>query len=405
MPALTCDGRKEKNMKKNEQLFRAIGKISPTYIEMAADGKVPGKKTRASAPWGRFRALGVIAAMIVLAAMMFALGLSVSATEPDPEMEEYGAGSMLMDIPEMILAEDFEPLLAQVQAGVRADTRLIEDVREHLADRFFVFFSLQSLQDQNSEKAREGLLRKYPIVEITNIYTVDYYLGDCERDFLHYMIVTYSDTMQMDLITYHQNMYDMAANSDLSEEKKQKIYDSLPDVPAHLPSAPPANYITEQAAAAGERQLTPLLLPYVLLAEDYEAIRDTVLAKYGVTNVEDLPWQAQQLLNSYTKYPLEIDSPENYHTVVAQHFAVVTADIELYILPPSTTIEQRIQLSYLLATEADVWEEDAMRMAKHLEDTIEERYPIFEENSPRWRAIMDYWGNWMYGHYSIYRQD
>ena len=42
MPALTCDGRKEKNMKKNEQLFRAIGKISPTYIEMAADGKVPG---------------------------------------------------------------------------------------------------------------------------------------------------------------------------------------------------------------------------------------------------------------------------------------------------------------------------------------------------------------------------
>jgi len=142
-----------------------------------------------------------------------------------------------------------------------------------------------------------------------------------------------------------------------------------------------------------------------LLAEDYEAIRDTVLAKYGVTDVKDLPWQAQQLLNSYTKYPLEIDSPENYHTVVAQHFAVVTADIELYILPPSTTIEQRIQLSYLLATEADVWEEDAMRMAKHLEGTIEERYPIFEEKSPRWLAIMDYWGNWMYGHYSIYRQD
>jgi hypothetical protein len=46
-----------------------------------------------------------------------------------------------------------------------------------------------------------------------------------------------------------------------------------------------------------------------------------------------------------------------------------------------------------------------MRMAKHLKVTIEERYPIFEENSPRWRAIMDYWGNWMYGHYSIYRQD
>ena len=99
-------------MKKNEQLFRAIGKISPTYIEMAADGKVPGKKTRASAPWGRFRALGVIAAMITLAAMMFALGLSVSATEPDPAMEEYGAGSMLMDIPEMLTQDDYQAMFA-----------------------------------------------------------------------------------------------------------------------------------------------------------------------------------------------------------------------------------------------------------------------------------------------------
>ena len=133
-------------MKKNEQLLHTIGEISPAYIEEAADGKVPGKKTRAGAPWGRFRALGVIAAMITLAVMMFALGFSVSATEPDPEMEEYATGTMLMDIPEMILAEDFEPLLAQVQAGVKADTRLIEDVREHLALRFWAFFTLQSLQ-------------------------------------------------------------------------------------------------------------------------------------------------------------------------------------------------------------------------------------------------------------------
>ena len=118
-------------MKKNEQLLHVIGEISPTYIDEAADGRVPAKGDRRRAARISLRPFGLIAAMLSLSVIMFALGFSVSATEPDPAMEEYGAGSMLMDIPEMILAEDFEPLLAQVQAGVRADTRLIEDVREH----------------------------------------------------------------------------------------------------------------------------------------------------------------------------------------------------------------------------------------------------------------------------------
>ena len=113
-------------MKKNEQLLYTIGEILPQYVEEAADGRVPQKTQRTRAPYGRFRALGVLAAMLVVAVMMFALGLSVSAAEPDPENEEYQIGTMLMDIPEMITCEDYDAMYAKVEAGLATATEIPE---------------------------------------------------------------------------------------------------------------------------------------------------------------------------------------------------------------------------------------------------------------------------------------
>ena len=385
-------------MKKNEQLFRAIGKISPTYIEMAADGKVPCKKVRTSAPWGRFRALGVIAAMITLAAMMFVLGLSVSASEPDPAMEEYGAGSMLMDIPEVLTQDDFAWMVERIEARVAEETDVDEFTRKHWLKRFQAFFALQNPNEQTSNKKKQEMIAFCPVSEVVSVYTVDIHLTEDERDYLHHFMVTYGGMTQLDLITMYQSMYDLVEQSELSEERKQEIRASLPALPVHSPTAPPANYLTAEAEAAGKTQMTPAMLPYVLLPEDYESIRDAVLAKYGAESEEQLPIQAKKLLNNYTKYPLQSSNPENYQIMVDQHFAKLTANEELYIIDPTLTIEERVMLCYELAIGADVWRQDGARMAKNLYDTMEERYP--GELDPTWgwvrEIIMPYWRSWIW---------
>ena len=385
-------------MKKNEQLLREFGRISPTYIQEAQPGRVPGKRTAQLIYIRKRSFVAAVAAMLAVSMMMFGFGFSVSAATNDPEREEYQVGSMLMDIPEILTQQDFEAILAEVKAGIEADTTLPEDARKHWARRFQAFWALQSLEDQNSELAREGLLKKYPIVEITNVYTVDINLTKDEREFLHHMIVTYADMTQIDLIDTYQKLYDLTENSNLSNERKQAIGASLPDIPAPSSSAPPANYLTEKAQAAGKSQMTPAMLPYVLLPEDYASIRDAVLAKYGVESVELLPMQAQKFLKHYTKYPLQLENPESYQVMAEQHFAQLTADMELYILDPTLPMEESVILCYQFATEADVWGEDAVRMANHLNDTLEARYPGKLEPTWGWvrNVVMSYWRNWMW---------
>jgi hypothetical protein len=238
----------------------------------------------------------------------------------------------------------------------------------------------------------------YPIVEVTPVRTVDMFLTECERDFLYHMMVTYGEMTQLDLITIGQNLHVATEQSTLSAEQKQVIYASLPEIPTGSSGAPPANYLTAEAEAAGKTQMTPVTLPYVLLPEDYASIRDAVLAKYGVESEEQLPIRAKKLLNHYTKYPLELSNPENYQVMTAQHFAELTANEELYIIDPALPIEERVMLCYGLAMEADVWGEDGSRMAKNLYDTMEERYP--REVEPTWGRvrgiIMSYWKNWFW---------
>ena len=385
-------------MKKNEQLFRAIGKISPTYIEMAADGKVPAKQTRAYAPYGRFRALGVLAAMLVVAVMMFALGMSVSAAEPDPENEEYQIGTMLMDIPEVITCEDYDAMYAKVEAGLATATEIPESTRKHWLLRFDAFWAEQDPAHYSKPHVIEALFAQYPITEVVPVRTIDMFLTECERDFLHHMMVTYGGITQKDLLAYTQNLYDLTASSALSQEQKQTVYASLPALPTISPTAPPANYLTSEAEAAGKHQLTPLMLPYVLLPEDYAIIRDAVLAKYGAESVELLPMQAQKFLSNYTKYPLELSNPDAHHLMTEQHFAELTADMELYILNSTLTIEERVTLCYQFATEADIWGDDAAQMAYSLgEDALKAVYGDDAGSwGPKWYIIITYWKNFVY---------
>ena len=146
--------------------------------------------------------------------------------------------------------------------------------------------------------------------------------------------------------------------------------------------------------------MTPSALPFVLLPEDYASICNAVLTKYGAESVEALPMRLQKMLGNYTKYPLELSNPEAYHLLTEQHFSRLTENEELYIIDPTLTIEERVELCYQFAMEADVWGEDGARMAKNLYDTMEERYPGKVESSWGWvrDIIMSFWRNWLWAH-------
>ena len=103
-------------------------------------------------------------------------------------------------------------------------------------------------------------------------------------------------------------------------------------------------------------------------------------------------------MSNYTKYPLELSNPDAHHLMTEQHFAELTADMELYILDPTLTIEERVTLCYQFATEADIWGDDAAQMAYSLgEDALKAIYGDDVGSwGPKWYIISTYWKNFGY---------
>ena len=387
-------------MKKNEQLLREFGRISPTYIQEAQPGRVPEKHSAPMLYIKKRTLAAMVAAVVAISMMMFGFGFSVSAMTEDESGDSHGVpeGTLLLDIPEIITREDYDEMYARIEAGLAKATEIPEETREHWLLRFDAFWAWQDPSLLTKQHVIDALIACYPITEVVPVCTVDMFLTECERDFLYHMMTTYGGITQAELIGYYQHMYDLTESSGLSEEKKQTIYAWLPDVPDNPSTVLPADYLSEEAKAAGKMQMTPALLPYVLLPEDYERICNTVLAKYGVESVELLPMSAQKFLNNYTKYPLELSNPDMYHQLTEQHFAELTVDMELYALNPTLTMEQRVALCYQFATEADIWGDDAAQMAYSLgEDALK---AVYGDDAGSWGPkrfiISTYWKNFMY---------
>jgi hypothetical protein len=202
---------------------------------------------------------------------------------------------------------------------------------------------------------------------------------------------------QDELVAVHQTMYDVVGHSDLSEERKNEILQTLPVIPNISVIAPDANYMTDEALAAGKRRMTPALLPYVITAADYERLCASALAKAGVQSVGEAPAQIQNMLNNYTKYPLESDQADGSQLAVDQLFAELTAEMDLYILNPDLSMEARVMLCYRLGVYGDVWAEDAAQMSQNLTDALESTYadrPLVLKRVER--IVSHYWGNCCY---------
>ncbi len=395
-------------MKKNEQLFDALDGISPVYIKEAAPANVSQrtKVRREREHVSRRTLVGMIAALVAVSMMMFALGFSASALTENEEEGQPREGTLLMDVPEMLTYNDMQWMVMLIEDGLATHTEIDESTRGHMLDRFKAFYTLQSLELQNSQLAREAMLRVYPVAEVAEICTLDACLTEYERDYLYHMMTTYGGMTQADLISMRQTLYDVVEISELPEEKKQHIRDTLPEVPTVSPAAPPAIYITAEAQAAGKSQMTPCVLPYVMLAEDFEGIRDSLLAKYGVDSVSLLPLQVQNMLLCYTKYPLESSNPENYQLAVDQHFAPLSADMELYVLNPSLSIEERVMLCYHLGVIADVWMEDVAQIVYHLDDALEAKYGDNRETQGNMeKVVWTYWKNMQFVRTLVPRDD
>lgn len=153
-------------MKKNERLFDIMGDVSPEYVAEATETK---KRARGGISISRKKLFALIAAVVTLAALSCAMFLPGSAVVPNEgDVEYYEFGTVLSEVPDILLAEDYQALIAMMDAKIGKHPEMARTY-----DRFKAFYSLQSPREQKSPVAKEGLLRVYPITALSDIYTLD----------------------------------------------------------------------------------------------------------------------------------------------------------------------------------------------------------------------------------------
>jgi hypothetical protein len=199
---------------KNERLMDVIGTVSPAFVAEAAPGNVPAKTKRPVRP---VRLL-IAAAIIIATLMVSVLGMTISAEDKGPVLQE---------VPVMMLQEDFDRLIAQKMDEIDAQESTPNTVKmSHM--RFKAFYEFWCLDQCSTERAREALLERVPITELSDVYTLDLTASDADKKFVLDALRSLGFT-QLDLIECYERMYELAEESD--SENKDKILASLPEIP------------------------------------------------------------------------------------------------------------------------------------------------------------------------------
>lgn len=199
---------------KNERLMDVLGTVSPVFVAEAAPGNVPAKQKR-SIRSVRF----LIAAAILIATVMVSiLGMTISAEDKGPQLQE---------VPVIILREDFDRLIAQKMDEIDAQESTPNTVKMHHM-RFKAFYEQQFMLDTLSPRAKEAMLERYPITELGDVYTLDLTASDVDKGWLRDELRALGFT-QEDLIECYERMYELVEQSD--SENKEKILASLPAIP------------------------------------------------------------------------------------------------------------------------------------------------------------------------------
>ncbi len=355
-------------MKKNEQLLRTLGEIYPAYIKEAAPGNVP-QKQHGQAIYIRKRSLiALIAAMLAFSVMMFSLGFSASAMTYDPSEQQsnYQMGTLLTDVPTMLLPQDYQALFSNLEKNLLG----VPD-GGHILTRFKAYYALQSLSLQHSPKAREGLLRAYPIVQLTDVYTMDVEMYMEELETLIYWMMYYGELTQEELIRMHERLCAAVEESDLDREEKLAVHQSLPAAPTLDPSA--AVVMWEVGKKIPTQDFSYVILPKLLTVEDYQALEAQVLQSVGARSRDTAPAEIRRMLASYQRYPLADEPQDETQAFISEYLAPVLEKMDVYVMDISMTLGERSLLCYQMNRYVPGWQKKAEDYDQNLRDALRER--------------------------------
>jgi len=374
-------------MKKNERLFDILGDVSPEYVAEATETK---KRARGGISISRKKLFALIAAVVTLAALSCAMFLPGSAVVPNEgDVEYYEFGTVLTEIPRIILAEDYEALTAMMDEKVAKSPEMAQ-----MYDRFLAYYSLQSVEEQRSPIAKEGLQKAYPITALKPIYSADVNLTNVEVEFVAYWLMYYAEMSQEDLIDVYTNMYDLVDASDLSEEEKEHIRQSLPEIPVIDENDPATYWIIGEKVEGSELRFAVSWLPDVLTREGYQTFHAMISGDEETQGMG--AGDLFETVDLYIPLPASKYSGSDHRgdptfeeesIAINEHMQPVIDAVKergeiLYVLNPYATLHEKTMLCYYISQETDVTEADLSALETEFYDFLRE-LPLSEKEIDR----------------------
>lgn len=353
-------------MKKSERMMDILGGVSSEYIVEAAEGLVKKEKRHSlSSQGGSYtsvrRLTALIAAMVAIAVMSFALGLSVSAQSVEEPGKEYQTGTLLTDLPVMMMAQDYEELCETMRYNL-ADV----ENGDNIYNRCTAFYVKQSIDSAKNDAVKQAMIKMHPITQITDVYTLEQDTTPTEENAILYWLMYYGEMNQEKLVAMYQRLYDAVEASDFSKEEKQHIRNTLPEIPL-VTTDLQIGTLTNAAAKNDKTLPSPGSLPIIMTAVDYEAMIGRVLEDAGVESIGDAPHYAQRLAAFYIKYDLGDDASNEWEEALAPLLEVTP----VYVLDYDVTLWERSWLCSAMALYADIWLEDSIEITNNLHDAID----------------------------------
>lgn len=360
-------------MKKNERLFDIMGDVSPEYVAEATETK---KRARGGISISRKKLFALIAAVVTLAALSCAMFLPGSAVVPNEgDVEYYEFGTVLSEVPDILLAEDYQALIAMMDAKIAKHPEMARTY-----DRFKAFYSLQSPREQKSPFAKEKLMEIYPITKLADIYTLDRNSTMLEDEFILYLLMYYGEMSQEDLIDAYTKMYDLVDASTLSEEEKEHIRQSLPEIPVIDENDPSSHWVIGEKVEGCELRFPSSALPGFLTKEGYEQLCAMVNGDKA-TGFHDEAQNLFLLDDIYIKLPAWPYSSRDQELFVEESAAInghmqSVMDVmkqngyEVYVLNPYATLHQKTMATYYISQETEITQEQLRALTNEFFNTL-----------------------------------
>lgn len=206
---------------KENKFLTYMNLLDDRYIEEADPAASAAPVVTTTRRLRAWRRIPVLAAAILLATLMVSiLGMTISAEEQEPALQE---------VPIMILKEDFDRLIVHKMDEIDAQKNTHSNIRhDHMRVKYF--YEYWDLDNCKWEKNKEALLEQFPITELADIYVYDATATAEDKEWMIDQLRAIGFT-QDDLIDCYENLYRVVKESD--SENIEKILTTLPEIPEH----------------------------------------------------------------------------------------------------------------------------------------------------------------------------